>query len=542
MAASHMQEEPAEEGPEYLRRVVEIFPDIGREYVRALHQDLADLDEEAAIETLIQQIIDNGAYPKEIERKKDLKRKREEPENIVNYDTNVRGVFSDYGISAALLKDEFSSIPADHIQATLRKEVNLYPAHVILAKQQAKFENDSPDKPYIKLRQRRKRSHVEHYGTPRYSAAGPPAVLSAPWRRGKLPELVKELKAARHDAFTLYTLPARKEEATRRHEWFQKAAKLIFECKCCFQELPLSRSTSCGNVEEHLFCLECVKRYINTEIGQARHTLRCMDDSGCQASFPRAEIERFVDATTLAALDSLRQREEIRLAGLENYVQCPVCDFGAVCAPIEFDREFRCQNEDCMRISCRLCWKDTHIPLSCDAAAANDNDARRHTVEEAMTEALLRTCNICRSKFYKESGCNKMKCPRCGSRQCYLCSATINPEDNYGHFKNEGGTVPNRSDKRCVLFDNTEARHDAEVDAAAQAASAKIRAAHPELSDEDLRVRVSEAVRQDEMQRIQSAAEGIVPELPHDYNPFDDVESDDEQDGGGEVVDVSDAD
>lgn len=76
------------------------------------------------------------------------------------------------------------------------------------------------------------------------------------------------------------------------------------------------------------------------------------------------------------------------------------------------DKEFRCQNEDCYRISCRLCDNDTHTPLTCDQAATDRKLDARHTVEEAMTEALVRKCNNanCKTQFVKTEGCNKMHC------------------------------------------------------------------------------------------------------------------------------------
>jgi hypothetical protein len=41
---------------------------------------------------------------------------------------------------------------------------------------------------------------------------------------------------------------------------------------------------------------------------------------------------------------------------------------------------------------------------SVEYAKKNDVETLRHTVEEAMTEALLRTCVRCSRKFYKEEG------------------------------------------------------------------------------------------------------------------------------------------
>jgi hypothetical protein len=41
----------------------------------------------------------------------------------------------------------------------------------------------------------------------------------------------------------------------------------------------------------------------------------------------------------------------------------------------------------------------------------------RHALEEAMGIALVRSCNKCKTKLKKESGCNKMTCCKCHKTQ-----------------------------------------------------------------------------------------------------------------------------
>ncbi len=117
-----------------------------------------------------------------------------------------------------------------------------------------------------------------------------------------------------------------------------------------------------------------------------------MDSSGCKAEFQREQVLRFLDEKTLKALDRLKQQDDIRQAALDDLVNCPFCDFAAICPPVDIDREFRCHNQDCEKVSCRLCKQETHIPLSCEAHAKENKFSVRHAVEEAMTQALLRSC------------------------------------------------------------------------------------------------------------------------------------------------------
>ena len=113
-----------------------------------------------------------------------------------------------------------------------------------------------------------------------------------------------------------------------------------------------------------------------------------------------------------------------------------------------------------------------------------------------MSAALIRKCNKCGTPFVKEAGCNKMTCTRNGCRnvQCYVCSKSC----QYDHFDDtrRGGKTGN-----CPLFESVEERHDNEVKTAEREALEKVRAEHPEYTEEDLRVKMSENVTKDDERR-----------------------------------------
>lgn len=119
-----------------------------------------------------------------------------------------------------------------------------------------------------------------------------------------------------------------------------------------------------------------------------------MSMDGCDAGFSRDEQAKFVDAKLEKALDRIEKDAMLRQAGIENLVRCPFCDFAAECVSVEIDREFRCQAPECMITSCRFCHGESHLPLSCEESAQKQESAR-HSVEEAMTAALIRNCNKC---------------------------------------------------------------------------------------------------------------------------------------------------
>jgi TRIAD3 protein (E3 ubiquitin-protein ligase RNF216) len=159
-------------------------------------------------------------------------------------------------------------------------------------------------------------------------------------------------------------------------------------------------------------------------------------------------------------------------ANLDDLEDCPFCEFKAIYPPPEEDREFRCLNPDCEKVSCRLCKGETHIPKSCKEAAVVPE---RRLVEEAMTAALVRTCPKCNAKIVKESGCNSVRCTNCHSTMCYICQQDILSR---GHNMNQ---------------DHKEKRPQEEINNAQQTTIQEIRAKNPQLSEEELRVQLPDA-------------------------------------------------
>lgn len=278
----------------------------------------------------------------------------------------------------------------------------------------------------------------------------------------------------------------------------------MMDCGCCFTEQPINRMTHCNGDEPHFFCLDCAKRNVEVDIGQSRCRPKCMDVSGCSGGFDRVQLLHFLELKTFEALERMQQQEDIRLAGLDDLEECPFCDFKAICPPVDVDREFRCGNPECTKVSCRLCRRETHIPQSCEEFAKENKLTVRHAVEEAMTQALVRSCNKCKTPFIKEFGCNKMSCSKCGTKQCYVCSKTV---ADYQHFD----SVPHGAGPGgCPLYDNTEQRHDEDVRKAEAAAVAELQKEHPEISVDDLKIKVSGEVQRAERQRLEDGRLGNV--------------------------------
>lgn len=213
----------------------------------------------------------------------------------------------------------------------------------------------------------------------------------------------------------------RKIEETKQAEEanFQQAKmdNQMGECQCCFTEYPLNRMISCSGEDMHLFCMDCPKQYVETEIGQSHCRPVCFADTQCKGTFSRQQLKQVLSDKTFERLEHMQQQEDLAAAGLDFLSECPFCDFKMECLPVDVDKEFRCQSTKCGKTSCRLCQKETHIPLSCEEATKDGKLTLRHIVEEAMSAALIRKCNNCKHPFVKDHGCNKMKCSHCKNVQ-----------------------------------------------------------------------------------------------------------------------------
>jgi hypothetical protein len=215
----------------------------------------------------------------------------------------------------------------------------------------------------------------------------------------------------------------------------------------------------------------------------------------------------FLTEQTAIALDRAEAEANLRKAGIENLESCPFCPFAMEYPPVDEHREFKCQHPECLEVSCRLCREKTHIPKTCEEYRREQGISVRNQVDEAMSRALIRNCNKCKTPFIKEEGCNKMTCTQGGCRnvQCYICSASC----GYEHFndKTRGG-----KDGNCPLFDaDIQVRHENEVIEAQKAAMAEVLAEHPEYTEEDLKLHVSDRVKADEEARKKTKNVAVGP-------------------------------
>lgn len=480
-----------------LQAILTIVPDVDPAYIEKLWQDNKVLHPNIS-EFILNTILEaKGLYPKSAHitstgRKRKIQEVDAKPDGVDYNDPNRQlgtpGIYY-HNACRKILSADFRQVPVTHInQVFTRGKFFLYPAYQKLANSEEDYD---PLKPtlYRRLMKPRKEIQVEE--------------LEQEYRR--LPpdtkrNLLEELDAVRTERRETMLKLKREQDAILQRQLQEEEAKRtgdMFECQCCFSEELWDQATHC--LEGHLFCKECCQRNAESQVGSGKYKLMCMDASGCQAIFPRSEMERILSQKTLEALHTNEQADVLYQAEIDGLIHCPFCPFAAICPPIEVDKEFRCENPDCMEISCRHCKEKSHIPLSCEEFSKENRQSLRKTVEEAMTEALMRKCKKCGLGYVKESGCNKIQCSRCKTMSCYVCSEIVR---DYSHFNDSGRGGKNGN---CPLFENTDERHESEIREAEKIAIAKIQAEIPGIDEDEMKVKLSQAVEQAEKQKISRA-------------------------------------
>ena len=367
---------------------------------------------------------------------------------------------------------------------------HLFQSYAILSEAERNYNVEHPA--YIKLKGRRLRPLAwEDAALQIYvdDAGSDPAMA----------DIYRELQAARK----VRSKAEEERVAARQLELDEEANELqakedgtMSECGCCCMDYPMNRMVHCDADVLHWFCKTCARQMAETEIGKSKYELRCMSMDNCEGGFSRDQRAVFLDDKTIVALERNEQEAMLRMAGIENLASCPFCPYAAEYPRVEINKEFECQAPDCLKISCRLCKLESHIPKTCKEFAKETGLSVRRQIEEAMSAAMIRKCNKCSTPFVKEEGCNKMTCTRngCHNVQCYICSKSC----SYDHFddRSRGGKTGN-----CPLFDSVAQRHEREVQEAEKAALDKIRAEHPEYTEDDLKIKMSEDVLKDEEKR-----------------------------------------
>lgn len=425
-----------------LTQVIEIFPDISPAFVKSKIRTRVDQlggrvltpqKRSTVVHNFISEILGGLPYPKESVLAKPDNDGDGTGVSVPWNKTLVQG--QTYQRDAVvLLRAAFNRVPISYIREIVHETNSIFQAYVHLHEVEAWYPSLSGEaRPYQRRGQARIPVQTERLG-PKY-----------PYR-------VNEFQAARQhvarELFRAYRDKARDDaEAANLAE--QKQIGALLECRCCFDcEVPLNRAVACQSDRPHHFCFACVQGQAISQIGIMKYEMLCMDGGGCTSELSPQGIAQAVEKKVHNRLEVNKHLAEIAAADIKGLAACPFCDFRAVMDEVEVVPIFNCLNPECARSSCRRCNKDSHCPEPCDEA-----QAARHRVEEARSDAVMRTCPQCKVKIVKEGGCNKVTCSGCGCILCYECRIPLG-QNPYNHFSKPGAG--------CSLYDKPEVDRHAE--------------------------------------------------------------------------------
>ncbi|TFK39205.1 hypothetical protein BDQ12DRAFT_682354 [Crucibulum laeve] len=466
----------------YLAQVLEIVPDVSPAHALTLIEELLPEHKADVLEQVLHRLFEDTNYPKV--DKKGKKRKSDVGVSEDNDETERKKIKLDYSstereykggkdydeLALIQLQTDFPFIPKPYLRRMLLQHNHLYaPTHLFLAAQKANSPNPLP----FSLK----------------TTAFKPSVGKGKHRQLEDDEFSAELAFIR----------AQQEKDIQKHD--EELAQQInqeeyeengdgIECSCCFDTCPIEKMVQCP--EAHLFCSSCITTYASTQLGSHSANLVCMHQSSCKQPFPPSELRRVLPEKLMDLYERVKQQKEIEQAGLEGLEECPFCEWKCVMeAGKDQEKLFRCRNEECGVVSCRSCKKPDHIPKSCQEVEDDKKLDGRHTIEEAMTRALMRNCPKCEKPFIKEAGCNKMICPNCNTMSCYVCRKVITGYDHFhqSHVPATGQAGPS-TNGNCLLWDPVEQRHAKEVQEAAEKALAQYKLEHPDIDEKDIEVDV----------------------------------------------------
>ena len=202
------------------------------------------------------------------------------------------------------------------------------------------------------------------------------------------------------------------------------------ECQCCYDTVPVTQTVTCAARAAHTVCEGCVRHLVQARIGEgSAKPLTCLaGGAGCKAPLPHKAVAQALASPVRRQRDAIVARAELMRANIEGLQSCPFCPYSCVKPALFTDAPevFQCEHPTCGKRSCTRCKGEIlpNKPHACPESEETD----------ALTDAVIRDCPRCATRFYKDAGCNKMRCPTCAAESCYVCRKLITDKVPYLHF------------------------------------------------------------------------------------------------------------
>jgi len=179
-------------------------------------------------------------------------------------------------------------------------------------------------------------------------------------------------------------------------------------CCICFEEIKEEwRHPECG---EHVFCVDCVKAYLQVKINEgAVLEIRCPGEA-CQHLLSEELISELVTSELFEKYKKFKFQAELNKNPNGRWCITPDCE-GYMTGSQE-ERYLKCP--ECSKEICFNCRQAWHPDKTCEAL-----------IDEGYNEWAkgkeVQLCPRCKARIEKLEGCNHMTCSVCNYEWCWLC-------------------------------------------------------------------------------------------------------------------------
>lgn len=209
-------------------------------------------------------------------------------------------------------------------------------------------------------------------------------------------------------------------------------------CQCCYENIIESRLIEDGhrcNNEQHLFCVNCIGRYVEEWLyGGTMSAMRLQKTPNGDWALP------------CLATGEQEQPHYLPMTAVQPSVSDQV--FKQFVEKIETTVLFQEQQYR----------HDQSGPSNAALEVATTSEAQKldqsyyHQAAEALTEATMRRCPSCHAQFYKETNsCNKVRCPHCRATMCYVCRRALPHSQSVDSIFTHFCTHRSELDRNCQV-------------------------------------------------------------------------------------------
>ncbi|KAF8931811.1 hypothetical protein BGZ47_011686 [Haplosporangium gracile] len=191
-----------------------------------------------------------------------------------------------------------------------------------------------------------------------------------------------------------------------RHQRRERKLKQVSATGSSLEALKLGCSLHTG--KDHAFCLECLARYIDTQVKAQAWPIVCPHEN-CQEVVSSFAVE------TLLGSEALQWHRLAVEHAIQKKIYCPSNACGRL---IDGDRNDEGEPVDrhcpyCNKPFCAMCHGEAHKGINCQQRLDK-------IFQNMATDSKWKSCPSCKHMIEKESGCDHMTC-RCGNQFCYVC-------------------------------------------------------------------------------------------------------------------------